>query len=146
MKKPIKPDLKSLSFLIGTWHTQGEIEGDENAAATSLAGTDSYEWILNKNFILHKVDVKIGDEKTEAFEVIGLADNEENKYNFRSFDNQGVYTEMEAELDENGALLIVGDKMRAKLTIKDENNLTAHWEKSEDNKEWVSWMDLKLSK
>lgn len=146
MEKKNKPDMESLNFLIGIWHTQGEVKGDGNAATTSLIGTDSYEWILNKNFILHKVDVSIGNEKTEAFEIIGVSDAKEKKYHFRSFDNQGVFTEMQGYIDEKGVLHIVGDKMRTTLFVNDKNNMTAHWEKSEDNKEWTPWMDVKLSK
>ena len=88
----------------------------------------------------------MGKEKTEAIEVIGGNDVGSKKYKMRSFDNQGAFTEMEAHIDDKGALHIVGANMRSKLIINNEKNLIAHWERLVDNGEWVAWMDLQLSK
>ena len=72
-------------------------------------------------------------------------DNEQ-RYKMRSFDNQGTFTEMEAWIDDNGTFCILGEKMRSSLSIRDSNTLTAHWENSIDNQNWLPWMDLTLSK
>ena len=138
--------MQRLGFLIGTWKTEGEVRAEGSTPAIPFKGTDSYEWILNKTFILHKVDVTMGKEKIEAFEVIGRTDLESKKYKMRSFDNQGAFTEMEAHIDEKGALHIVGANMRSKLIKQNDKKLIAHWERLVDNKEWVPWMDLQLSK
>lgn len=142
----IKSEMESLRFLIGRWHTQGEIKATGGNPASKLIGTDSYEWVLDGHFILHKVDVTMNNEKVEAIEIIGDFDEESKLYKMRSFDNQGAYTEMEAYIDEKGTLHILGDKMRANLSVSDNNTMIAHWENSEDNQEWFPWMDLKLSK
>ena len=90
MEKPsyeneISGDMQRLGFLIGTWKTEGEVRAEGNTPAIPFKGTDSYEWILNRTFILHKVDVTMGKEKTEAIEVIGGNDVGSKKYKMRSF-------------------------------------------------------------
>jgi hypothetical protein len=95
---------------------------------------------------LHKVDVAMGNDKTEAIEIIGEFDSKSKTYKMRSFDSQGNFITMEAYLDNSGALHILGNNMRSKLSVDDNNNMTAHWEKSEDNKNWKPWMDLTFSK
>ena len=88
----------------------------------------------------------MGKEKIEAIEVIGGCDPGSKKYKMRSFDNQGVFTEMEAYIDKEGMLHILGANMRAKLIRRNEKNLIAYWERLVDDGEWVPWMDLQLSK
>ena len=138
--------MQRLAFLIGTWKTEGEVRAQGNTPTIAFKGTDSYEWILNKTFILHKVNVTMGKEKIEVIEVIGGYDPGSKKYKMRSFDNQGAFAEMEAHIDKNGVLHIVGANMRSKLFRQNEKNLIAHWERLVDNREWVPWMDLQLSK
>ena len=145
MKEHIKSEMEPLLFLIGRWNTEGEIIANEGNAANKFTGTDSYEWILDGHFILHKVDVTMNNEKVEAIEIIGGFDATTKRYKMRSFDNQGAFTEMEAYIDEKGIFHILGDKMRSKLSMRDSNTLIAHWENSKDNKNWLPWMDLKLS-
>lgn len=139
-------EMKALNFLIGKWNTKGEIKEDGKMPATKIKGVDSYEWILNGCFILHKVDVVMGDNRTEAIELIGEYDNTNRTYKMRSFDNQGNFMTMEAHLDESGVLHILGDTMRSKLSMDDSDNMTAHWEKLDDSKNWQPWMDLRFSK
>ena len=139
-------EMKALNFLIGKWNTKGEIKEDGKMPATKIKGVDSYEWILNGCFILHKVDVVMGDNRTEAIELICEYENTNKTYKMRSFDNQGNFMTMEAHLDESGALHILGDTMRSKLSMDNSNNMSAHWEKLDDSKNWQPWMDLRFSK
>jgi hypothetical protein len=138
--------MQSLDFLIGIWKTEGEVRAEGNTPLITFKGTDSYEWILEKSFILHKVDVTMGKHKIEAIEVIGGYDKASKKYKMRSFDNQGAFTEMEAHIDNKEVLHIVGANMRSKLIRHNEKKLGAHWERLGDNGEWAPWMDLQLSK
>jgi hypothetical protein len=135
-----------LSFLIGKWKTNGETEADNKTPAVKFEGTDSYEWTLDGQFILHTVDVTMGGDRVQAMEFIGEFDEQTKKYTMRSFDSHGAYLEMKAHLDGTGDLHIEGNNMRSILSVTDENNLTARWERSEDNKKWMSWMKLTLSK
>ena len=139
-------DIVTLDFLIGTWQTEGEVRAEGNTPKVTFKGIDSYEWILKKTFILHKVDVTMGKKKIEALEIIGGSVAGNKKYKLRSFDNDGTFNEMEAHIDRTGALHIVGANMRSKVVIHHKKKLIAHWERLNDNKEWVPWMDLQLSK
>ena len=44
--------------LIGIWKTEGTIKNEEGDV--TLEGTDSYELILDGNYILHRANVKMG--------------------------------------------------------------------------------------
>jgi Protein of unknown function (DUF1579) len=145
-EKEIGSGMEILTFLIGTWQTHGEIRAEANRQAIAFKGTDSYEWILNGNFILHKVDVIMGEEKTEVVEIIGGFDVKNKTYKMRSFDNQGVFMEMESYIDKKGVLHIVGADMRSQLVKQDQYTLIAHWERLADNKTWIPWMELQLSR
>ncbi len=56
--------------LIGVWKTTGNIKS--NRGIDKLIGMDSYELILDGNYILHKADVMMGNERSETFELIKL--------------------------------------------------------------------------
>jgi hypothetical protein len=146
MTQTLQSGLKLLSFLIGTWQTKGEVNSTDNKPMIKFKGTDTYEWVLSGNFIQHKVDVMMGEEKTETIEMVGEFHEAKRTYEMRSFDNQGNYTKMKAYIDTSGNLQIVGDKMRSTLSIIDNKNMSATWERSEDNKTWLPWMNLRLSK
>jgi hypothetical protein len=144
-QKPM-PELKTLNFLIGNWYSEGEVSATSKEPVIKIKGTDKYEWVLDDSFILHSVDVIMGDEKIKVIEIIGY-DKGNNKYILRSFNNQGSITEMQAQLDTESVLLITGDKMRSKLSVhSDSNYMTAHWEKSEDGITWFPWMDMNFKK
>ncbi|MET0394247.1 MAG: hypothetical protein ABW019_13965 [Chitinophagaceae bacterium] len=82
---------------------------------SSFSGTDTCEWTPGSRFLLHKADVTMHGERTEAIELIGERKPETRRYTMRSFDNQGAYTQMEAWLDEAGAFHITGTNVRAVL-------------------------------
>ena len=137
--------MEMLEFLIGTWKTEGNVRPDGTDSGTIFTGTDIYEWILDRSFILHKVDVTMGKENIAAFEIIGGLDVKSKTYKMRSYDNSGGLTEMDAHFDMKGMLHLVGSNMRSQLERKNQNLLIAHWERLV-NEEWVPWMDLQLSR
>lgn len=139
-------DLTSLSYLIGSWQTEGRVLTEGENPATHFSGTDTYEWILNDQFILHKVDVIMGNAKVEAVEFIGEYDKADHSVKMHSFDSKGNYSLMRGQLEESGVLKITGDKMRAVLKVVNDQEMNAAWEKSADNKSWSPWMELKLTR
>lgn len=142
-----KPDkhLAQLSFLIGKWHTHGEIQGAPDAAK-EIRGMDTYEWVPGGFFILHRVDVFMGKERTEVVEIIGY-DKEQKSYFMKSFDNQGEASTMYAVLEKPGVLKLEGETMRSTLTVnKSGNSMHAKWQLSENGKTWKPWMDIKFNK
>ncbi|HEY3406254.1 MAG TPA: DUF1579 family protein [Ohtaekwangia sp.] len=135
---PQRDGLKKLAFLIGKWDTRGTITKD---ASILIKGTDTYEWISGNCFILHRVDVLMGDEGTEVTEIIGY-DQGRGQYFLTSYDNTGAVVTMQATLDDSGVLKLGNDQMRATLHRGDDGNLNAKWELFEDT--WQPWMEIVL--
>ena len=86
----------------------------------------------------------MGREKTEVIELIGEARDKNGEYLLRSFDNQGNFASMEGKINEVGILEINGDNMRARLRSK-KDKMVAEWEKTEDGKTWLPWMELEFT-
>ncbi|MES2762274.1 MAG: DUF1579 family protein [Bacteroidota bacterium] len=138
--------LKKLNFLIGKWHTQGEVLKGTSVSSQIIRGMDTYEWISGGSFILHRVDVFMGNEKTEAVEIIGYDENRRS-YFMTSFDNKGASITMYAVLEKPGVLKFGDNKMRSVLTAhKDGHSMSAKWELSETGKTWTPWMKLEFDK
>lgn len=141
------PELKLLDVLVGKWKTTGEVRASSTTPASTIVGTDSYEWVLNNFFLLHRVDVQIGHQKVEAIELIGDYQAAGQTYSMRSFDNQGQFATMAAKLNQDGTFSFTGETQRTTLTIHDGGqHMEAHWERLADNSTWVAWMDLDLVK
>jgi hypothetical protein len=139
--------LKRLNVLVGKWNTTGEVRASSTAPASTIIGTDSYEWVLNNFFLLHRVDVQIGPQKVEAIELIGDYEAAGQTYSMRSFDNQGKFATMEATINPDGTFTFTGESERTTLTIHEGGqHMEAHWERLTDNSTWVAWMDLDLIK
>ena len=145
LTKPSR-QIRQLKFLIGNWHTKGEILQGVPNASKEISGMDTYEWISGGFFILHRVDVFMGDIKTEVIEIIGY-DEDRKCFFMKSFDNHGEATTLYAVLEKNGVLKLGDKKMRSTLTVnKSGNSMTAKWELSENGKTWTPWMDMKFIK
>jgi hypothetical protein len=107
---------------------------------------DIYEWVSGGFFILHRVDVFMGNERTEAIEIIGY-DESRKSYFMKSFDNQGASITMYAVLEKSRVLKFGDNKMKSVLTAnKNGNSMSAKWELSENGKTWKSWMNIQLDK
>ena len=145
MKKQ-SPELQKLNPLVGKWMSEGEVRATGTTPAMKIKGTDIYEWVCEGKFLLHRVDVMMGEEKVEVIEMIGY-DADAKNYPMRSFDNQGNFNTMHFTVDEKGVWKITGDLMRSTLTInKDGSHMNAHWEQSEDGSTWKPWMEMKFTK
>ncbi len=140
------PQLKKLNFLIGKWHTQGELLMGTKASTNDIRGMDTYEWVSGGFFILHRVDVLMGDERAEAIEIIGY-DEVRKAYFMKSFDSQGASLTMYAELEKPGVLKFGDKKMRSVLTAaKNGKMMSAQWELSDNGKSWKPWMTIQFHK
>jgi hypothetical protein len=111
MKTPLSELLK-LNPLVGKWQSSGTVLSSDSTPEMKISGTDSYEWVCDGTFLLHRVYVTMGEEKTEVIEMIGY-DPEAKNYPMRSFDNHGDFTVMHFSVDEKGVWTIKGDKVRS---------------------------------
>ncbi len=140
MKKIANSNFKRL---VGIWNTTGNIKhGNDNL---ELMGVDSYEWVLDGNYILHKADVKMGDDRNETLEIIKL-DNSFEKARMQYFNNKGEEGKMKSSLINN-EFKIEGKGLKFEGTINDENTkIIGKWYIQNENKKWKKFIDQKLEK
>lgn len=129
--------------LIGVWKTSGKFKaGQENL---TLSGIDSYELILEGNFILHKADVKIGNERSETLEII-KSDNSSDRAIMQYFNTKGEEGRMQSSIINN-EFKIDGNGLRFTGTINEENTeITGKWYIQAENEKWTDFIDLRLEK
>ena len=138
-----KIETSNYKRLIGVWKTEGLIFTEKGNL--KLAGIDSYEFILDGNYILHKADVKMGNEKSETFEIISLDNSIENG-KFQYYNSKGESGVMTGSLAKNH-FKIEGDKIRFDGYINDENSrLVGKWYLQADNEEWTDFIEISLTK
>ncbi len=129
--------------LVGIWKTTGDIKsGLENL---KLIGIDSYELILDGNYILHKADVKMGNDRSETLEIIKL-DNSFDKAIMQYFNTKGEDGIMHSSIINN-EFSIEGKGLKFYGTINNENTkIRGKWYSQKENEEWTDFIDLNLDK
>lgn len=129
--------------LVGFWKTTGEIKSEQENL--KLIGTDSYEFILDGNFILHKADVMMGNDRNETFEIIGL-ENSSDRAKMQYFNTKGEDGIMWSSISNN-EFKIEGNGLKFSGTINEENTrISGKWCIQGENKEWTDLIDLILEK
>jgi Protein of unknown function (DUF1579) len=154
------PRARRLGALVGRWRSEGHIVGDQPVPIT---GTDTYEWLPGGFFLVHHVDVVIGDQRLQAIELLGEYDPATDAFTARAYDNLGSVTVMRARVDEQGvwrftgggdvaavarpASAEAGGAVRSTLTISpDQASMRARWERSDDGASWQPWMDMTFTR
>jgi hypothetical protein len=154
------PEIRRLGALVGRWRSEGHIVG---GTPVPITGTDTYEWLPGGFFLVHHVDVVIGDQNVQAIEIIGEYDPASDAFTARAYDNRGEVTIMHARVDERGvwtftggadvapvaqpASADAGGAVRSTLTVRaDRGGMTARWERSDDGATWQPWMDMTFTR
>jgi Protein of unknown function (DUF1579) len=149
-----------LGALVGRWRSEGQIVGDP---AVPITGSDIYEWLAGGFFLVHHVDVLVGDQPVKAIEIIGEHDPGTDSFTARAFDNEGRVTVMRASVDADGVWRFTGGAdvataaqptaadpggaVRSTLTVSDDrSSMTARWERSDDGVTWQPWMDMTFTR
>jgi hypothetical protein len=144
-----------LSAIAGRWNTSGHVIGDPQVP---VEGTDVYELLPGGYFLVHHVDVTVGEKTVRAIEIIGEPDPESDAFLARSFDSEGNFETMKLRIDDEGVFHFSGGGeiasaaqpgnvptvlVRSTLTVsKDRASMKAFWERSEDGINWQPWMDM----
>jgi len=135
-------ETSNFSRLIGIWVTKGTIVTHTNDL--ELLGIDTYEYILNENYILHKADVMMGDERTQTFEIFSLTNSKE-RAKMQYYNSKGESGSMTSYLVKN-VFKIKSSTMKFEGKFNDENTeLIGKWFLKESDK-WINFIDLKLKK
>lgn len=152
-------EIQRLGALVGRWRSEGHIVGE---VPIPITGTDIYEWLPGGFFLVHHVDVMIGDQRVQAIELIEY-DPITDTFTGRAYDNQGDITILHARVDEHGVWTFTGGgdvaavarpstadgsgAVRSTLRVSpDRSRMTAKWERSEDGATWQAWMDMTFTR
>jgi VCBS repeat-containing protein len=139
-------DSPTLAPLIGTWHTQGEMLGEDGVTVVAkVDGTDAYEWL--GPFVVHHVDVLIGDQPTRALEIFEPYDDARGAFPTRAYDDQGGIEASTATVDEQGRWTFRAATASATLSVAaDGTSMRADWViRGEDGQE-RPWMVLRFTR
>jgi hypothetical protein len=128
-------DIAAWAPLIGSWASSGR-----TVFGVGIEGSDVYEWLPGRRFVVHHVDVRMGGEQVNVLEMIGERDGE--AFLMRSFDNHGGTALMRATVDDAGVWTFAGPTERATLVAAD-STMSARWEREVDGA-WEHWMDMEF--
>ncbi len=132
-----------LDKFVKKWNTEGHVLPTENSPEIKIKGTDTYEWLPGGFFLLHKVDVLVGDDKNQTFEIIGF-DKLANHFTMQHYDNKGNSGFMIATLVDD-LWTFTGETLRFKGGFSLGNKkFSGIWEQSADGKIWTHFMDINL--
>jgi hypothetical protein len=135
-----------LEALVGRWRSEGATIASGDDPSIPISGFDDYEWFPGRAFLVHRVDVRMGDDPMNVLELIGPFDAGTGTFPMRSFDREGRAGEMQASVDREGVWTFAGDRERATLTIDPGGrHMTARWEQQRDGR-WVHWMDMRFTR
>lgn len=139
----IKEKLKPLHKLVGTWQTTGKVHATADAPEQPISGTDTYTWLPGEYFLLHTVDVHIGDEHNQTHEIIGY-ENGKDFFFTHHFDNKGQSGTMIIMVSEP-LWVFHGGKLRFTGGFSADNQeFSGIWEKQDVDKNWIPFMDILL--
>jgi hypothetical protein len=153
-----KPDSR-LHTIAGRWQTSGHVIGEPEIP---VGGTDTYEVLAGGYFLVHYVDVTVGEHPVRAIEIIGERDAVSGGFLSRSFDSDGNAELMLVTIDDSGVFHFTGGaevasaaqpadaptaRVRSTLTIAEDGQpMSALWERSEDGTNWQRWMDISFTR
>jgi hypothetical protein len=121
------------------------LSSENAAAAAELKGIDSYELILNGQYILHKADVLIGSEKSETFEIIEIK-GEETVASMHYYNSKSERGTMTGAIREND-FTIDSDNLKFQGKLNNDNTvITGKWMMKSQTGEWNDFIKLQLVK
>ncbi len=92
-----------LEAIVGRWRTERQALAVEPLRVFS---PDTYELLAGGHFLVHHVDVVVGDQAVVAIELIGERDPATGAALARAYDNTGAITGMEVAVDDDRRLAI----------------------------------------
>ena len=129
--------------LIGTWKTTGQVI--TGTQTLTLEGTDSYEFVLDGQYILHQANVVIGNDPVKTFEMIG-GGNSADTVAMHYFNSKGETGIMTGRITAND-FQITGSGIRFEGSFNSANTMvTGKWFKQSDDNTWIAFIDLRLEK
>jgi hypothetical protein len=134
--------------IAGRWRTDGYIVANP---PVPVAGFDAYEILDSGHYLIHHVDVKVGEQVVRAIKIIGEPGPDAG-FLARSFDNSGATEVMQLMVDTDGVFHFTGGpdvasvaqptdretaRVRSTLTVTpDGQSMNALFERSQAGDVW----------
>lgn len=135
--------MEKLDALVGVWKSAGETVDDP---VVHIEGSDIYEWLPGRHFLVHHVDVTVGGRRYQALEMFG-EEADGDTCLARAYDSDGEAGTMTVRVDDAGEVSLTGPASRARLVVAhDGGNMTARWDRRDDAGEWRHWMDMRFTR
>lgn len=138
------PRHRALEPLVGVWRTHGTTIESESEPAIPFAGTDTYEWLEGGLFLLHKVDVSMGDRPVVGVEII-YPDPVSGHYHTWSVDADGTTEGYEARIEGRVWSMTSRDARFRGAFAEDGGAISGLWERR-NGADWEPWMTVTLSR
>ena len=143
---------KQLAVWVGKWNSEGQsyAEGHSNeslqVSSVKMTSEETYEWLLDGFFLIHRWDGHVGDAAFKGMEVIGY-DASSQSYTSSFFDNAGNATTYQVTKRDN-VWTYSGELQRATFGFSDDGDtMTTHWDwKKSHGDNWLPLCDLTASK
>ncbi len=135
--------LRPLTPIVARWRTSGTVLDENGDQVMTVEGTDEYEWMPGGHWVIHRVDVMMGADRTRAIEMIGDPGSD-GTFTMRAFDASGAFDTMILTVRDHD-FHTEGDGVRNTLTVApDGRTMAAEWERQLDDKSWIHWMSLRF--
>jgi hypothetical protein len=142
---PVK-HLEPLQAIIGRWRSSGTILDEDGLSVGTIAGTDTYSWLPGGHWVVHEVDVMMGEERTQVLELIGGHDEASGGWQMHAFDTADSPGRMSLTVKGPGLLLLQGNGVRSWFRPQaGPDRMTTLWEREVDDV-WISWMDMRFER
>ncbi len=148
-----KEAMKKLSFLEGTWNGTANmmVRGQGNQV---IDQTEHVQFKLDSTILVIEGLGKSADEESKtvhhAFAIISYDETSET-YRFKSWLENGLSGDYEAQFDDSGSFIWTMDKMnggtvRYKINLDENGNWTETGEWSGDGAQWFGFFSMNLKK
>jgi hypothetical protein len=155
MSNDLTDQHERLRTIVGDWATSGHVISEP---PVPISGSDIYELLPGGYFLVHHVDVTVGDAAVRAIEIIGEPGPEPGTFLARSYDHEGNVEIMRLAIDDDAVFHFSGGpdiapaaqpadtptaRVRSTLSVApDGQSMSALWERSDDGTNWTPWMDM----
>src|SRR5690606_2334488 len=129
--------------LVGRWKTTGFLKS--NHEDQKIVGIDTYELILDGNYIMHHADVSLGKNKSQTIEMITY-DRYLDKVVMHYFNSMGQEGRMLSSIIGNECR-IEGQNLKFLGHFSDEDtSIKGNWYSQSKVGDWVEYIELILEK
>lgn len=136
---------RSMSRLVGTWRTEGEIIDGGEQDGQRWNGYDSYQWFPGEQMMVHRVDVTMFGERSESIEFFIPRVGKAQTFDQTSYAADGTVERAVGSFDSEGRYHNDLEDVRATLTFIGTDSMQALWESRTDGV-WANWMNATFSR